>query len=111
MIVRIKKRGELPIHGPGRIGVIPVLNNFKGCCIEVQPSERKGRFFCDGKIYRITDSRFADLQERGRLIGSTPAICEHALIDDIDTLDSDFCDEQAQEGDLAFVQIPATVQR
>jgi hypothetical protein len=113
MIVRLKKRGELPLHGSQRIGVIPALSPFKGCCIEVTPSRIQGGFTCGGRIYYLTDSRFAYLRERAEMMGSVgvPAICEHCLIDDLGAFDSDFCDEDAKDGDLAFAQIPVATGR
>jgi hypothetical protein len=105
MLVRLKKRGELPIHGKNLIGVTGVLSNFKGCIIEVEGPSDRGLFGCDGDIYVLTDRRFADVIQRG-VMGLTAAFCSCCLIDDLDAYDSDSVDEQAEIGDLAFATAP-----
>lgn len=124
MIVRLKKRGEWPHN------THPILNIFRGCCFEVEPAESYSddacscvdttqyrlQTGCGARIFVITDGRYLALRPHDPPSPSDPyglvhCICEHHLIDDINAFDSDFCDEEAKEGDLAFAQIPVTVQR
>jgi hypothetical protein len=103
MIVRLKKRGTLNPHG--KSGLIPPAKGggWHGKTIEVDPETNFSSWCDEPVLFRVIDTRLLPYE------GCRAYVCIHHLIDDINAFDSDFCDEEAKEGDLAFAQIPAVV--
>jgi hypothetical protein len=106
MLVRLKKRGKLPT-GCGQ-ELEPVLNGaevisaYRGMTIEVEATGFN--WSCGGNEFEVVDGRIAPLF-KGLDDGEFPCICEHYLIDDLDAYESDYCDEQAGIGDIAFAPL------
>jgi hypothetical protein len=107
MLVRLKKRGEFPRdhcrngHSikTGSVGI----EDFRGCCIEVESISRGSSYTCGADELLITDRRVTTLYP----VDVGLVICTHWLIDDLDAYESDSNDEQAEVGDLALAECAA----
>ena len=107
MLVRLKKRGNLPPHTVAKPLVRTVsISAWRGCCIEVEPT---GFYWpCGAAEFKVVDAR--RLSQVLVPQGSYLSLCAHYLIDDVDAYESDHDDEEAEIGDIATSAQPAKIE-